>query len=162
MSILAERKDTASADDLEREAFREFLKEQDMKSALSSDADTDRALRAYIERNGNLRFTLSEGSSVPPFPAPQDTEPAPVSKPAKARPVIELSSQTRDQARKARARKFTPMINAALLLAVWALMVSFAVQFIDFPLNYILGAAFFAPIILISVKLLRNAKRQLE
>lgn len=151
MSILAERKDTASADDLEREAFGEFLKEQ----------ATDHALE-YIERYGNLRFVLSEGSSAPTFTAPPEAEQAVAGKPAKARPVSELSPKTRDQARKARTRKFTPVINAVLLLAVWALMVSFAVQFMDFPLNYLLGAAFFAPIILISVKLLRNAKHKRE
>ena len=133
-----------------------------MKSVLSPSADTDRALEEYIERHGNLRFALSEGSGAPPFASPLRTELASASEPKKARPVSELSPQTKDQARKAKTRKFMPMINAVLLLTAWALLVSLAVQFISFPLNYMLGTAFVAPIILVSVKLLRHAKHQPE
>lgn len=153
------KEDAASADAPEK-AFLEFIKKQDMKSALPPSADTNHALREYIERHGNLRFVMSEESGTPPFAAPPETEPAPAGKPAKARSVSELSRRTRDQARKAEARRFTPAINAALLLAAWALMVFFAVQFVGFPLNYILGAAFIAPIVLIAAKLLRNAGHQ--
>lgn len=134
MNILAERKDVAPTDASEKTLI-EFLKEQDMKSTLSPSADMDHALREYIEHHGNLRFMLSEGSSMSPFTA-LPAEPAPTSERPKTRPVSELSPLTRNQARKAKARRLTPVINAVLVLVAWALMVSFAVQFIAFPLNY--------------------------
>ena len=134
MSILAERKDTASADDLEREAFGEFLEEQDIKSTLPPGADADQALREYIEIHGNLRFVLAgSGTST------SETESATADTPAKARPVSELSPRTRKQARKARPRNLVQMINTAMLFAFWALLVSFAVRFVEAPFNYILG-----------------------
>lgn len=160
MSILAERRDAASADGLEREAFREFLKEQDMKSALSPDADTDRALEEYIARYGNLRFALSEGSSVPPLTLPPETEPAPDGEPAKAPPVSELSPRTRKRARRARVRNLVQVLNTVVLIAFWALLISVTVRFVEVPLNYILGALFVLPIVLLLVRRYRNAKHR--
>ena len=160
MSILAERKDAASPDDIEREVFREFLKEQDMESALSPDADTDRALKEYIERYGNLRFALSERSTVPPPTSPPEKEPAPASEPAKAPPVSQLSPRTRKQARRARARNLVQTLNTVVLLAFWALLISVTVRFVEVPLNYIFGALFALPIVLLLVRRYRNAKHR--
>ena len=155
MSILAERKDTASADDLEREAFEEFLEEQDIKSTLPPGADADQALREYIELHGNLRFVLAgSGTST------SETESATADTPAKARPVSELSPLTRKQARKAWPRNLAQALNAAMSLAFLALLVSFTVQFVEVPLNYILGAVFSMPIVLLSVRWLRSAKHR--
>ena len=52
------------------------------------------------------------------------------------------------------------MINTAMLFAFWALLVSFAVRFVEAPFNYILGAVFSVPIVLLSVRWLRNAKHR--
>lgn len=159
MSRLAERKDTASADDLEREAFREFLKEQDMKSALSPGADADRALEEYIERYGNLRFTLSEGSPVLPL-TPPETELALAGEPTKAPPVSELSPRTRKRARRARVLNLMQALNIAVLFTFWALLISVTVRFVEVPLNYMLGALFALPIVLLLVRRYRNAKHR--
>lgn len=160
MSKLAEKKDAASADDLETEAFREFLREQDMKSALSPNANTDRALEEYIERHGNLRFALSEGSGAPPFASSPRTEPASTHESAKAPPVSELSPGTKKQARRARGRNLVQALNTAILLTFWTLLVSATIRFVEIPLNYILGAAFALPVVLLLVRRYRNAKHE--
>ena len=153
MSILAEKRGAASADYLAQEALREFLEEQDIKSTLPPGADADQALREHIELYGNLRFVLAgSGTST------SEAEPAAADTPAKARPVSELSPRTRKQARKARPRNLVQMINTAMLFAFWALLVSFAVRFVEAPFNYILGAVFSMPVVLLSVRWLRNAK----
>lgn len=160
MSRLAERKDAASADDLETEVFREFLREQDMKSALPPNVDTDRALEEYIERHGNLRFSLSEGSGAPPFASPPKTEPASARESAKAPPVSKLSPSTKKQACKARGRNLVQALNTAILLVFWALLVSATIRFVEVPLNYILGAVFALPVVLLLVRRYRNAKHE--
>ena len=149
----------ASADCLEQEAFREFLEEQDIKSTLPPGADAARSLREHIELRGDLRFVLP-GSCMPPFSAPPGTGPSPAGEPAKARPVSELSPRTRKQARRARPRNLVQALNTAMALALWVLLVSFAVRFVEVPLNYVLGAAFSTPLVLLSARWLRNARRR--
>lgn len=156
--MLAEKKDAMSADGLEAEAFREFLKEQDIKSALPPSADTDRALEEYIERHGNLRFVLSERLNAPPLAPALGT--APAREPAKAPPVSELSPMTRKRARRARGRNPVPALNTAMLLAFWALLVSATARSVEFPLNCALGAAFALPVALLLVRRHRNAKHE--
>ena len=160
MSILAEKKDATSADDLEAEAFREFLEEQDVKSSLPPNADMDRALEEHIERHGDLRFALSERSNAQPFAPSPGTEQAAAREPAKAPPVSELSPVTRKRARRARGRNLVQALNTAILLAFWALLVSAAARFVEVPLGYLLGAAFALPVVLLLVRRCGNARRE--
>lgn len=97
---------------------------------------------------------------MPPFSAPPGTGPSPAGEPAKARPVSELSPRTRKQARRARPRNLVQALNTAMALALWVLLVSFAVRFVEVPLNYVLGAAFSTPLVLLSARWLRNARRR--
>lgn len=72
---MLERKDAASEDRLEQEAFREFLDAQDVKSARPQDADVGRMLREYIESHSDLGFAVSAEANPPPLPASAGTDP---------------------------------------------------------------------------------------
>lgn len=162
MSILTERKNDVAESDLELEALVEFLK-QDIKPAQPQNASNrEHALLNHIMTHDNLRFMLSEGSDPEPLPTrTAEADPILGNGPKKA-PISELSPQTKKQARKARTRKAAPIINTVVLFAFWALLLSVVIRFVDFPLNYILGAVFILPTVLMSVPLLRNAKHQLK
>ena len=161
MSTLTERKNDVAESDLELEALVEFLK-QDIKPAQPQNAgNREHALLNHIMAHDNLRFMLSEGSDPEPLPTrtAEAADPILDNGPKKA-PISELSPQTKKQARRARTRKVAPIINIVVLFAFWTLLISVVIRFVDFPLNYILGAAFVFPLVLKSAQLLRNAKHQ--
>lgn len=110
-------------------------------------------LRDRIRRYGDLRFVLSR-----PL---RELDPAPGGGPAAARPpACELSPETKKAVRRARPRKIAPALNAGLLLSFWALLFFISVRFFEFPFNYILGAAFIAPVALELAPLLMAVLRR--
>lgn len=144
-----ERHNDAAQDDFD--ALVEFLEAQDLGSSQD--------LRDRIRRTSGLRFMLSKPLRELDPVQLESADPAQTAGPGYSHPpVSELSVQTKKAARKARPRKIAPMFNAVVLLVFWALLFFISIRFFESPLNYVLGAAFLAPIVLELTLLLRNGR----
>lgn len=150
MSILRlGKKHDGSADD-ESDALVEFLGKQDLSSV--------REFQEYIKHHNDLFFVWSE--KPPGESAPRQT--AELAYPVQS--DFRAGGADEDQPLQAEKRPRKPRlpvasVNASVFYVFWLLLLVIAVRFIEFPLNYIMGAAFIAPVIMRLLPLLRNARQ---
>ena len=147
MSILDHKKQDDAVGD-EFDAFVEFFRAQD--------PDGGQDLQDHIRRRRDLLFMhskpLRENDQEAKTDPPSGGQAMP---PAR---VSEFSSQTKKAVQKARPGRISTVLKAATLIAFWMLLLSIAIRFFEFPFNYVLGAAFVAPVVLGLVPLLRNVR----
>lgn len=143
----------------ESDALVEFLGKQDLNS--KQELISEQELQEYIRNHNDLLFIRSEKAGGEPVPrqtaelADQTWGAEPVAGRADA---SEPTPQTKEMPR-SKPRLTVASINTSIFFAFWLLLLVIAVRFIEFPLNYIMGAAFIAPVIIRLIPLLRNVRQ---
>ena len=153
-----EKPDVAAGN--EADALVEFLGRQDLDSR--QELRSEQELQEYIMDHNDLLFIRPDNADGEPVPrqTAELAEPAWSSEPAARRAdACEPASQAKTEARRSRPRLTVASVNTSVFFAFWLLLLVIAVRFIEFPLNYIMGAAFVAPVIMRLLSLLRNVRQ---
>ena len=158
MSVIEpERPDGAASN--ESDALVEFLGKQDLNS--KQELSSEQELQEYIRNHNDLLFIRSEKSEGEP--APRQTaelaDPTWSFEPMAGRADAGEPTPQTKEARGSKPRLTVATVNTSIFFAFWLLLLVIAVRFIEFPLNYIMGAAFIAPVIIRLLPLLRNVRQ---
>ena len=158
MSIMEpERPDGAAGD--ESDALVEFLGRQDLSSR--RELSSEQELQEYIRSHNDLLFIRPEKAVDEPVPrqTAELADPARSVEPVAGRADADEPTPQTKEARGSKPRLTVAAVNTSIFFAFWLLLLAIAVRFVEFPLNYIMGAAFIAPVITRLLPLLRNVRR---